>query len=234
MLLVFHDAPPLWILRSSRAVYQGSALENCGRMYPNEPEPSEALARYEREHRAYMEGPFFREEGGVLFVEAREGRYLAAVKLYPWKEPGCWHVEALETRPEERGKGHGARVLGGAVRALEETGNVIVLSDVAKSNEASLRTPPALRLSPGGGAMDRDGRHRDRTGAVPWSTAAAKLTKEEHEKGAEPLAAPLRYSAAAFLKLTLPRVSVPVTEMAYRPPSVISSSNDSVSASSSS
>ena len=45
-----------------------------------------------------------------------------------------------ETRPEERGKGHGARVLGGAVRALEETGNVIVLSDVAKSNEASLRT----------------------------------------------------------------------------------------------
>ena len=99
-----------------------------------------ALARYEREHRAYMEGPFFREEGGVLFVEAREGRYLAAVKLYPWKEPGCWHVEALETRPEERGKGHGARVLGGAVRTLEEIGNVIVLSDVAKTNEASLRT----------------------------------------------------------------------------------------------
>ena len=139
MLLVFHDAGAL-DFEEFTAVYRGSALENCERMYPNEPEPSEAMARYEREHRAYMEGPFFREEGSVLFVEAQEGRYLAAVKLYPWKEPGCWHVEALETRPEERGKGHGARVLGGAVRALEETGNVIVLSDVAKSNEASLRT----------------------------------------------------------------------------------------------
>ena len=93
MLLVFHDAAAL-DFEEFTAVYRGSALENCERMYPNEPEPSEALARYEREHRAYMEGPFFREEGGVLFVEAQEGRYLAAVKLYPWKEPGCWHVEA--------------------------------------------------------------------------------------------------------------------------------------------
>lgn len=139
MLLVFHDAAGL-DLGEFTAVYRGSALENCERMYPNEPEAPAALARYEREHRAYMEGPFFREEGGVLFVEAEEGRYLSAVKLYPWKEPGRWHVEALETRPEERGKGYGARVLSGAVRTMEKAGAVEILSDVAKTNEASIRT----------------------------------------------------------------------------------------------
>ena len=56
MLLVFHDAAAL-DFEEFTAVYRGSALENCGRMYPNEPEPSEALARYEREHRAYMGAP---------------------------------------------------------------------------------------------------------------------------------------------------------------------------------
>lgn len=41
------------------AVYRGSALENCREMYPEEPTPQAALARYEQEHLAYMDGPFF-------------------------------------------------------------------------------------------------------------------------------------------------------------------------------
>ena len=125
------------------AVYRGSALENCREMYPEEPDGEAALARYEREHLAYMAGPFW-EEGGVLLVLAGEdGRYRAAVKLYPWEDERCWHVEGLETRPGERRKGYGVQLLREAQRWLERTGAVTLLSDVGKGNEASLRTHAA-------------------------------------------------------------------------------------------
>ena len=125
------------------AVYRGSALENCREMYPDEPTDQGALARYEADHLAYMTGPFW-EEGGVLLVLAGEdGRYLAAAKLYPWTGEGCWHIEALETRPGERRKGFGLRLLREAQGWLERAGGGTLLSDVGKGNLASLRTHEA-------------------------------------------------------------------------------------------
>ena len=122
------------------SVYRGSALENCRGMYPGEPTPQAALARYEREHLAYMDGPFFQDEGGILYILASpEGRYRSAVKLYPWQGERCWHIEALETRPEDRGKGYGTQVLREMIARLEQDGPVTLRSEVSKGNASSLR-----------------------------------------------------------------------------------------------
>ena len=124
-------------------VYRGSALENCRGMYPQEPDGDRALARYEADHLAYMAGPFW-EEGGVLLVLAGEdGRYLAAVKLYPGTGEGCWQMEALETRPGERRKGYGLRLLRETQGWLERAGGGTLLSHVGRGNLASLRTHEA-------------------------------------------------------------------------------------------
>lgn len=142
MLLVFTGAEGLDRDEFS-AVYRGSALENCREMYPDEPTPRGALARYEGDHLAYMAGPFW-EEGGVLLVLAGEdGRYLAAVRLYPGTGEGCWHIEALETRPGERRKGYGLRSLRETQGWLERAGGGTLLSHVGRGNLASLRTHEA-------------------------------------------------------------------------------------------
>ena len=121
MLLVFTGAEGLDGEEFS-GVYRGSALENCRGMYPQEPDGERALARYEADHLAYMAGPFW-EEGGVLLVLAGEdGRYLAAVKLYPGTGAGCWQMEALETRPGERRKGYGLELLRETQGWLERAG----------------------------------------------------------------------------------------------------------------
>ena len=120
------------------AVYRGSALENCRGMYPEEPTSQAAVERYEADHLAYMAGPFW-EEGGVLLVLAGEdGRYLAAVKLYPGTGEGCWQMEALETRPGERRKGYGLRLLRETQGWLERAGGGTLLSHVGRGNLASL------------------------------------------------------------------------------------------------
>ena len=46
-----------------------------------------------------------------LVLAGEDGRYLAAVKLYPGTGAGCWQMEALETRPGERRKGYGLELL---------------------------------------------------------------------------------------------------------------------------
>ena len=121
MLLVFTGAEGL-DGEAFSGVYRGSALENCRGMYPQEPDGDRALARYEADHLAYMAGPFW-EEGGVLLVLAGEdGRYLAAVRLYPGTGEGCWQMEALETRPGERRKGYGLELLRQTQGWLERAG----------------------------------------------------------------------------------------------------------------
>lgn len=85
-------------------------------------------------------GPFFQEEGGLLFILASpEGRYRSAVKLYPWQGERCWHIEALETRPEDRGKGYGTQLLREMIARLEQDGPVTLRSEAGKNNAASLR-----------------------------------------------------------------------------------------------
>ena len=137
MLLVFTGAEGL-DGEAFSGVYRGSALENCRGMYPDEPTDQGALARYEGDHLAYMAGPFW-EEGGVLLVLAGEdGRYLAAVRLYPGTGAGCWQMEALETRPGERRKGYGLELLRQTQGWLERAGGGTLLSHVGRGNLASL------------------------------------------------------------------------------------------------
>ena len=155
------------------AVYRGSALENCREMYPEEHTPQAALARYEQEHLAYMDGPFFQEERGLLFILAsREGRYRAAVKLYPWQGERRWHIEALETRPEDRGKGYGTQVLREMIARLEQDGPVTLRSEVGNGNASSLHAHLKAgfrqRAEP---VTERDGSVNDRQCIMVYQSA---------------------------------------------------------------
>lgn len=123
------------------ALYRGSALENVPAWYPELPE-DEGLRTYEDSYWEYMSGPLW-EEGGVQALLADETGYRSGLRLYPREGENQWFLEALETRPDCRGRGFGLRALWETIRALEAEGPVRLECHVHKTNAASLATHAA-------------------------------------------------------------------------------------------
>ena len=112
-------------------VYEEGNRENGAQHWPGL-FGNEQILRAEQEFYRYLED-FFRTKGAYYAVWEENGRYLSALRLEPY-EDGLL-LEALETRPDCRGKGYGSLLLE-AVSAVE-TGNIY--SHVSKKNLASLR-----------------------------------------------------------------------------------------------
>lgn len=139
MLLTLQSPEELDIPRLL-AIYREDSLENGQEMYPEEPSPEAALARYEADYAAFMRTEFFTAPGCLWMVGTGEGRWVSALRLLPLEEPNTWMIEALETHPEHRRRGHAARLLADTIRLLEDAhGAVTLLSCVAQRNTPSLR-----------------------------------------------------------------------------------------------
>ncbi len=123
------------------AIYRESSLENCQGMYPEEPTPEAALARYESEFSAWMGGAFFDGPGRYWMAESADGVWVSTLRLFPMEGAHTWLVDGLETHPAHWRQGHAARLLAETIRALEEEyGNIVLFADVGKRNIASLQT----------------------------------------------------------------------------------------------
>lgn len=93
------------------------------------------LSRVEREFYDYLREDFFCHRGAFYAVWKMDGRAVSALRMEPYQDG--WLLEALETAPEQRGRGY-ARAL--VTAALAYLGSAVVYSHVSKQNEPSLRT----------------------------------------------------------------------------------------------
>lgn len=84
----------------------------------------------------YLREDFFRVTGAFYAVWELEGRYVSALRVEPYRDG--YLIEALETRPEVRGKGYAKNLLNGVLQcdAIPSEGNVY--AHIHKNNRASL------------------------------------------------------------------------------------------------
>lgn len=122
------------------AIYRESSQENCQRMFPAETDAA-SLEQYEAGYTSFMREEYFAKPGRFWMVETADGLWASALRLLPFEGANTWKIEALETHPDHRRRGHAARLLADTIQYLEKTfGTVILLSDVGKHNTASLQT----------------------------------------------------------------------------------------------
>ena len=114
-------------------VYSEGNRENAACFWPNLSEHQQIL-RAEQEFSAYLREDFFRVEGAYYAIWEEGGRYLSALRMEPF-EDGLL-LEALETRPDCRGRGYATQLLQAVLAQESRT----IYSHVGKKNTASLRT----------------------------------------------------------------------------------------------
>lgn len=68
-----------------------------------------------------------------VLVEAAEGQWVSGLRAIE-TESGCWFLEAVETMPEERRKGHGRRLLLHTLDFLKSRGMQQAFCKISKNN----------------------------------------------------------------------------------------------------
>ena len=121
------------------AVYEESNFENTDYFFPDIQDKTEAVRKVEEGFLSYLEQDFFQSTNPSYWILEDSGQWISALRLNEL-EPGFYYLEALETRPDSRRKGYGARLLTEVLEALKEKGPFTLCDCVGKRNEASLRT----------------------------------------------------------------------------------------------
>lgn len=102
--------------------------------WPNLPR-GHALTLAEQDFRQYLQEVFFPTVGALCAVWEEQGRYVSALRLEPYRDGLL--LEALETRPDQRGKGYAQTLIREMQRYLAQQGPVKLYSHIAKRNSAS-------------------------------------------------------------------------------------------------
>ena len=114
-------------------VYIESNLENGEDQWPELSEDRRLLLA-EQGFYDYLRESFFRTPGAIYALWEREGKYVSALRLEPYKDGLL--LEALETAPGERRKGYAEALM----RAVQQrTGGTKLYSHVHKGNVPSLK-----------------------------------------------------------------------------------------------
>ena len=118
-------------------VYLDANREHGAALAPGEPEARQIQVSEERFY-SYLHDDFFAHPGAFYCVWEENGKYVSALRLEPYRDGLL--LEALETAPDQRGKGYAVRLIQAVQKYLSEQGTVRIYSHVDKKNEASLRT----------------------------------------------------------------------------------------------
>ena len=114
-------------------VYCESNWENGKEIYPDElPEKAFLLAR--EDFYNYLQEDFFPHRSAVYYIWTRDGEYLSALRLEKY-EDGLL-LQALETRPDMRGRGFAGTLMKNVLKQLPS--GCKIYSHVSLRNEASL------------------------------------------------------------------------------------------------
>ena len=116
------------------AVYEESNQHNGKEKWPEE-SPALQLLLAEQGFHQYLRECFFTTAGAVYAIWQQDGLYVSALRLEPYQDGLL--LEALETVPDGRRKGH-AKALIRSVRSMYPDDKIY--AHVSKRNIASLRT----------------------------------------------------------------------------------------------
>lgn len=119
------------------AVYREGNEEN-GRILAPFDAQARQLRLAEEDFYSYLRDVFFPTPGALYAVWTVQGRYVSALRLEPYKDGLL--LEALETAPQERGKGYAVALIRALQELLRDRGILYLYSHVGKQNAASLKT----------------------------------------------------------------------------------------------
>lgn len=117
-------------------LYRESILKRGRELAPEE-ETFRQIRISEDDFYNYLSSSFFRTEDAVYAIWEEGGRYFSALRLEPFQDGLL--LEALETVPDERGRGYASKLIRDVQEWLvSEKGSVKVYSHINKRNLASL------------------------------------------------------------------------------------------------
>ena len=119
-------------------VYSESNYENTEYFFPDETDKEAAVKRVEAGFLDFLKNDFFNKAEAVYWVLEIDGVYVSALRTCRIQK-GLYYLEALETRPDSRKKGYGAKLLSSVTESLKENGQFRLCCCVSKKNSASLK-----------------------------------------------------------------------------------------------
>ena len=120
-------------------VYAESYFENTDYFFPEMTDKAAATRKVEEGFLSFLKDEFFARDGSVYWVLSENGIWLSALRTSRVRE-NLYYLEALETRPDERQKGHAARLLTAVLDEMKRDGAFTLCDSVSKKNVPSLRT----------------------------------------------------------------------------------------------
>lgn len=116
-------------------VYSESNRYNGEELYPDDSNDIQ-LRKAEDDFYHYLDSVFFRQEDARYFILEENGKYVAALRLEPYREG--YLLCALETFPESRRKGYATLLIKLLQDYLSKQRDGIIISHVSKQNKSSL------------------------------------------------------------------------------------------------
>lgn len=117
-------------------IYREGNRENGAILAPFDTEARQ-LQLAEQDFYEYLSGTFFEIPGAWYAIWWENGKAVSALRLEPYQDGLL--LEALETMPEERGRGYGASLIRAVQEQLMQQGHICLYSHVNKRNQPSLR-----------------------------------------------------------------------------------------------
>ena len=120
-------------------VYSESNYENTDYFFPDEADKNAAVRKVEAGFLDFLKNDFFNLTDAAYWILEIDGIWVSALRTCRVQK-GLYYLEALETRPDHRRKGYGARLLSSVADSLKKDGPFRLCSCVSKRNIASLKT----------------------------------------------------------------------------------------------
>ena len=120
-------------------IYSESNYENTDYFYPDEQDKAAAVRKVEEGFLDFLKNSFFEQAGASYRILEENGVWVSALRLCRI-QTDLYFLEALETRPDQRGKGYASLLLSGVVESLKKEGPFRLCDCVSKKNTASLKT----------------------------------------------------------------------------------------------
>ena len=121
----------------------GSLYQNQGYLpdyfYPDETDKDVAVQKVEAGFLDFLKNDFFEQDGTSYWILEENGVWISALRLSRI-QTDLYYLEALETRPDQRGKGYAPLLLSSVVESLKKAGPFRLCDCVGKKNTASLKT----------------------------------------------------------------------------------------------
>ena len=126
-------------MRKLMDIYSESNYENTDYFYPDETDKDVAVQKVEAGFLDFLKNDFFEQDGTSYWILEDNGVWISALRLSRI-QTDLYYLEALETRPDQRGKGYASLLLSGVVESLKKAGPFRLCDCVGKKNTASLKT----------------------------------------------------------------------------------------------